>query len=276
CYQNVYPYALILSLTVELRACKTLTPHEESVTPSNKQGHLISNEFFRGTDLLKRSPSLVQDSYQEQSLKTLVRIREMVGEARFDRFLAGFHPQCDSGIDLHATSQTNEPTVQGYWSESSSPKGASSSTISPEDIQFRDQNQNLVYVGDDKSSSSENVDSSPSPKEEFVEEMQERDSAIQIIDDEQSNEVYEQQGNGIYRQEDEVDDVAIRGVIREEAYYEERENDNNEELDGAITVLEGDPLEEEVLNSVLTDDEDYNDDEDVAVADQPIRRTPRR
>ena len=310
------------------------------------------------------SKKLVQDTYQEQSLKTLVRIREMVGEARFDRFLAGFHPQCkkdfdilcqvydvnnlgDSGIDLHASSQPTDSAVQGYWSESSSAKDPTSSTISPEDIQFRDQNQNVIYLGDDKSSSSENiVDSSPSPKEED----EERDSAIQIIEDEQREGECDESAYESFRQVD-AEDVGVeneyegeRGEKLEVAIEERAVSRlDNAEVDDAIAVLEGNPLDEEVVNSgrvileteikfnedaaimmtileegnkpqeeeeyskanngsqveevepggndeqegyrvysndyvmkVLTDDEDYNDDEDVAVADQPIRRTPRR
>lgn len=131
------------------------------------------------------SKKLVQDTYQKQSLKTLVRIREMVGEARFDRFLEGFHPQCkkdfdilcqvydvrmhlgDSGIDLHVPlpgedllfEGNGSNTGHGYWCDDSTP-AAYPTAVSPEDAVFRDLNQNVVFL-DDKSSSSENMADSP-------------------------------------------------------------------------------------------------------------------
>jgi hypothetical protein len=143
------------------------------------------------------SKKLVQDTYQEQSLWALVRIREMVGEARFDRFLESFHPQCkkdfdilcqvydvgmhlgDSGIDLCVPSPADDSFVRGnalagsnsadgHWSDGSTPPlgTTSSATASPEDALLTDQNQNLIFMGG-KSSSSENMeDSSPSPKDD--------------------------------------------------------------------------------------------------------------
>lgn len=131
------------------------------------------------------SKKLVQDTYQKQSLKTLVRIREMVGEARFDRFLEGFHPQCkkdfdilcqvydvrmnlgDSGIDLHVPLPGEDLLFEGngsnsghgYWYDGSTP-AAYPTAVSPEDAVFRDLNQNVVLL-DDKSSSSENMADSP-------------------------------------------------------------------------------------------------------------------
>ncbi|XP_023721556.2 uncharacterized protein LOC111872178 isoform X2 [Cryptotermes secundus] len=131
------------------------------------------------------SKKLVQDTYQKQSLKTLVRIREMVGEARFDRFLEGFHPQCkkdfdilcqvydvrmnlgDSGIDLHVPLPGEDLLFEGngsnsghgYWYDGST-SAAYPTAVSPEDAVFRDLNQNVVIL-DDKSSSSENMADSP-------------------------------------------------------------------------------------------------------------------
>jgi hypothetical protein len=127
------------------------------------------------------SKKLVQDTYQKQSLKSLVRIREMVGEARFDRFLEGFHPQCkkdfdilcqvydvrmnlgDSGIDLHVPLPGEDLLFEGndsntghaYWSDDSTP-ATYPTAVPSEDVVFRDLNQNVIFL-DDKSSSSENM-----------------------------------------------------------------------------------------------------------------------
>lgn len=342
------------------------------------------------------SKKLVQDAYQEQSLKTLVRIREMVGEARFDRFLEGFHPQCkkdfdilcqaydvrmhlgDSGIDLHVPVTAEDPlfkvtgsnTEHGYWSDGSSP-AASPVSVSPEDTVFRDQNQNLIFVGD-KSSSSENVaDSPPCTKDDNTggnnpinkmnhltrreAEDYERDNTFDGED---------VMKNDLGRRQTFSQTAGIQGIICGRSYADEEEEEekieveieernvslleNKEREEEAVTAIEGDPLEERALNfsrvvleteikfnedaaimmtileegnalrreemnpdetgsvdqdevteyakdtgngrddegyrvynndfvmKVLTDDEDYNDDDDVTVPDQPFRRTPRR
>lgn len=344
------------------------------------------------------SKKLVQDTYQEQSLKTLVRIREMVGEARFDRFLEGFHPQCkkdfdilcqvydvrmhlgDSGIDLHVPvpaedslfKDTGSNTGHGYWSDGSSP-AASPLSISPEDTVFRDQNQNLIFVGD-KSSSSENVADSPnSPKDDNTGSMNPMNELHHLTRTE--TEKYEREDifvgeeimeNGFGKRQTFTEETAgIQGIISDRSCAGEEDEEeekllveieeravslleNKEYEEEAVTVMEGDALEEEALNfsrvvleteikfnedaaimmtileegdvlrreesnpdeigsvdqgetavyakdfetggedegyrlynnnfvmKVLTDDEDYNDDDDVAVPDQPFRRTPRR
>jgi hypothetical protein len=341
------------------------------------------------------SKKLVQDTYQEQSLKTLVRIREMVGEARFDRFLEGFHPQCkkdfdilcqvydvrmhlgDSGIDLHVPipaqdslfKGTRPNTGHGYWSNGSSP-AASPLSISPEDTVFRDQNQNLIFVGD-KSSSSENVADSPiSPKDGNTGGINSMNEVDHLTRTEAEN--YELDntfdGEGIMedgfgkRQTFSEEAAGIQGIICDRIYAEDEEGeklqveieeravsllDSKDYEEEAVTMIEGDSLDEEALNfsrvvleteikfnedaimmtileegnilqreglnpdetgsvdqdkatvyvkdigtrrddegcrvynnnfvmKVLTDDEDYNDDDDVAVPDQPFRRTPRR
>ena len=338
------------------------------------------------------SKKLVQDIYQEHSLKTLVRIREMVGEARFDRFLEGFHPQCkkdfdilcqaydvrmhlgDSGIDLHVPVTAEDPlfkgtgsnTEHGYWSDGSSP-AASPVSISPEDTVFRDQNQNLIFVGD-KSSSSENVaDSPPCTKDENTGGINPVNKMNHLTRTEAEN--YEPDGVGIMkndlgRRQTFSQTAGIQGIICDRSYADEEEEEEkiqveieerkvslleNKELEEeAVTVIEGDALDERALNfgrvvleteikfnedaaimltileegnmlrreeinpdetgsvdqdevtvyaknsgtgrddegyrvynndfvmKVLTDDEDYNDDDDVAVPDQPFRRTPRR
>ncbi|XP_069682926.1 uncharacterized protein [Periplaneta americana] len=340
------------------------------------------------------SKKLVQDTYQEQSLKTLVRIRHMVGEARFDRFLEGFHPQCkkdfdilcqvydvamnldDSGIDLHVSQPGNDALLEGcnpdgwhgYWSDVSN-RAASSSTISPEDALFRDQNQNLIIL-DDKSSSSENVaDSSPSPKDEMMDDVDQGNEGInfarndieeyghqtEIYDEEENRGGYENYVETYSEETMQINEgPAVEVMYAEdedrgehlEVEIEERaisQYENPEETEGAVTVIEGDAMDEEMLNSgrvileteikfnedaaimmtileegnkspqdeyypeesnvdqvdnnekepaaddegyrvynnnfvmkVLTDDEDYNDDDDVAVPDNPTRRTPRR
>jgi len=344
------------------------------------------------------SKKLVQDTYQEQSVKTLVRIREMVGEARFDRFLEGFHPQCkkdfdilcqvydvgmhlgDSGIDLQAPPSGEDSLLRGaapdgwssghgYWSDGSA--AASSSTVSPEDALFRDQNQNLIFLGD-KSSSSENMaDSSPSPKDDDTSDMGPMSEVSHVTrtdtDDYEPNNAY---GEGEmlkndrrnYRGTRSEEAAGIQRMIADRNYGGEEEKleveieeravslvENKEAEGGAVTVMEGDALDEEVLNfsrvileteikfdedsaimmtileegngsprgtvsldetcsvdrsraveyaekgrgsgadgegnrvynndfvmKILADDEDYNDDDDVATPDEPIRRTPRR
>jgi hypothetical protein len=347
------------------------------------------------------SKKLVQDTYQEQSLKTLVRIREMVGEARFDRFLEGFHPQCkkdfdilcqvydvrmhlgDSGIDLHVPvpaedalfKDTSLNTGHGYWSNGSSP-ASSPLSVSPADTVFRDQNQNLIFMGD-KSSSSENVADSPlSPKDENtggINPMNELNhlTRTEAVNYERDN-TFEGEGvmeNGFGKIQTFPEETAgIQGIICDRSYAEEEqeeEEDDEEKIqvkieERAVSLLEnkeyeeeavtlmGDTLDEDALNfsrvvleteikfnedaaimmtileegnvlrqeelnpdeagsfdqdeatvyakdigtggvdegcslynnnfimKVLTDDEDYNDDDDVAVPDQPFRRTPRR
>jgi hypothetical protein len=337
------------------------------------------------------SKKLVQDTYQEQSLRTLVRIREMVGEARFDRFLEGFHPQCkkdfdilcqvydvkmhlgDSGIDLHVPPPSEDSFLKGnaldgsnnehgYWSDDSSlPVGAaSSSTISPEDALLRDQNQNLIFLGD-KSSSSENIaGSSPSPKEDETDNIDPMNEVNSLSRTDIDNfELADDCGN--YREINSEKNSWIQGIISDRSYAEENEKlevevegravsvlSNKTNTKGAMTVLSEDALDEDVLNfsrvileteikfneeaaitmtileegnrspeekfyldetgtvshgeeteyaeergtgaddygyrmynndfvmKVLTDDEDYNDDDDVAMPDQPVRRTPRR
>lgn len=342
------------------------------------------------------SKKLVQDAYQEQSLKTLVRIREMVGEARFDRFLEGFHPQCkkdfdilcqaydvrmhlgDSGIDLHVPVTAEDPlfkgtgskTGQGYSSDGSSP-AASPVSISPEDTVFRDQNQNLIFVGD-KSSSSENVaDSPPCTKDNNtgginpIYKMNHL-TRTENVDYERDN-TFDGEGlmkNDLGRRQTLSETAGIQRIICDRSYADEDEEEekiqveieerkvslleNKEREEEALTMIEGDAMDERALNfsrivleteikfnedaaimmtileegnmlrreemnldetgsvdqdevtvyakdtgtgmddegymvynndfvmKVLTDDEDYNDDDDVAVQDQPFRRTPRR
>jgi len=342
------------------------------------------------------SKKLVQDTYQEQSLKTLVRIREMVGEARFDRFLEGFHPQCktdfdilcqaydvrmhlgDSGIDLHGPVTVEDPlfkgtgsnTEHGYWSDGSSP-AASPVSISPEDAVFRDQNQNLIFVGD-KSSSSENVaDSPPCTKNNNTGGINPTNKMNHLTrtgaEDYERGNTFDGEGlmkNDLGRRQTFSETAGIQEIICDRSYADEEEEEekiqveierrevsvleNKEREEEAVTVIEGDALDERALNfgrvvleteikfnedaaimmtvleegnmlrreemnldetgsvdqdevtvyakdtgtgmddegyrvynndfvmKVLTDDEDYNDDDDVAVPDQPFRRTPRR
>jgi hypothetical protein len=321
----------------------------------------------------------------------------MVGEARFDRFLEGFHPQCkkdfdilckvydvrmhlfDSGIDLHVPVIADDPlfkdtgsnTGHGYWSDGSSP-AASPVSISPEDTVFRDQNQNLIFVGD-KSSSSENVaDSPPCPKVDST-------GSINLInkinhltrqeaEDYERDDTFDVDGimkKDLGKKQTFSETAGIQGIIRDSSYaYEEEEEEekiqveieemkvslleNKEREKEAMTVIEGAALDKRTLDfsrvvleteikfnedaaimmtileepnmlrreeinpdetgsfdqdemtvyakdietggndegyrvynnnfvmKVLTDDEDYNDDDDVAVPDQPFRRTPRR
>ena len=342
------------------------------------------------------SKKLVQDTYQEQSLKTLVRIREMVGEARFDRFLEGFHPQCkkdfdilcqaydvrmhlgDSGIDLHVPVTAEDPlckgtssnTGHGYWSDGSSP-AASPVSISPDDTVLRDQNQNLVFVGD-KSSSSENVaDSPPCTKNDSTGGINKINKMTRLTrteaQDYEGDNNFDGEGimkNDLGRRQMFSETAGIQGIICDRSYADEEEEEEkiqveieerklsvleNKEREGEmVTLSEGDVLDERALNfsrvvleteikfnedaaimmtileegnmlrreemnldeigsvdqeevtlyatdtgtgrddegyrvynndfvmKVLTDDEDYNDDDDVAVPDQPFRRTPRR
>lgn len=341
------------------------------------------------------SKKLVQDTYQEQSLKTLVRIREMVGEARFDRFLEGFHPHCkkdfdilcqaydvrihlgDSGIDLHVPVTAEDPlfkgpglnTGHGYWSDGSSPADSPVS-ISPEDTVFRDQNQNVIFVGD-KSSSSENVaDSPPCTKDDNTGGINPINKMNHLTrtdaEDYEQDNTFDGEGimkNDLGRRQTFSETAGIQGIICDRSYPNEEEEEekiqveieerkvslleNNEREEEAVTVIEGDALDERALNfsrivleteikfnedaaimmtileegtmlrqeelnldetgsvdqdevtvyakdtgtgrdeegyrvyndfvmKVLTDDEDYNDDDDVAVPDQPFRRTPRR
>ncbi|XP_068085241.1 TOG array regulator of axonemal microtubules protein 1 [Anabrus simplex] len=117
------------------------------------------------------SKRLVQVTYQEQALRTLVKIRDMVGDAKFDRFLEGFHPQCkrdfdilcqvyevrpsslgDSGIDLQLISgaedfQLPDEQGSGYWSDESSPAAPTTSSTPPsEDSMYRgDADRDPVY-----------------------------------------------------------------------------------------------------------------------------------
>ena len=346
------------------------------------------------------SKKLVQDTYQEQSLKTLVRIREMVGEARFDRFLEGFHPQCkkdfdilcqvydvrmhlgDSGIDLHVPVTAEDPlfkgtgsnTEHGYWSDGSSPV-ASPSSMSPEDAVFRDQNQNLIFLGE-KSSSSENVADSPlPPKDDNAGGINPANNMNHLTRTEAEHYERGSTFGGECMMENDPgkrptfsETAGIQGIIRDGTYADEEEEEeeeeekirveveernmslleNKEREEEALTVIEGDALDERALSfsrvvleteikfnedaaiimtiseegntirreelnpdetgsvdqdevkvyakdigtgeddeeyrvynndfvmKVLTDDEDYNDDDDVAVPDQPFRRTPRR
>lgn len=347
------------------------------------------------------SKKLVHDTYQEQSLKTLVRIREMVGETRFDRFLEGFHPQCkkdfdilcqvydvrmhlgDSGIDLHVPPPAEDSFLKGnsldssnsghgYWSDGSTPPlGATSSSImSPEDALLRDQNQNLIFLGD-KSGSSENIVDSPSPKDDAtgnVDLMNEVDrfSTEDIENCERDNSygevgIIDNNECGNYREVYSEKNAGIQGIIADRRYTDENEEleveideravsllAHKEDTNETLTVMAGDALDDDVLHfsrvileteikfnedaaimmtileegnrspeekffhgetaladqgeeteyaegsgtgvdnegyrvynndfvmKVLTDDEDYNDDDDVAVSDQPVRRTPRR
>lgn len=342
------------------------------------------------------SKKLVQDTYQEHSLKTLVRIREMVGEARFDRFLEGFHPQCkkdfdilcqaydvrmhlgDSGIDLHVPVTAEDPlfkgtgsnTEHGYWSDGSSP-AASPVSISPEDTVFRDQNQNLIFVGD-KSSSSENVAASPPcTKDDNTGGINPKNKMNRLTrteaEDYEPDNTFDGEGimkNDLGRRQTFSQTAGIQGIICDRSYADEEDEEekiqveieerkvslleNKEHEEETVTVIEGDALDERTLNfsrvvleteikfnedaaimmtileeenmlrreemnpdetgsvdqddvnvyaketgterddegyrlynndfvmKVLTDDEDYNDDDDVAVPDQPFRRTPRR
>jgi hypothetical protein len=321
------------------------------------------------------SKKLVQDTYQKQSLKTLVKIREMVGEARFDRFLEGFHPQCkkdfdilcqvyevkmslgDSGIDLHVPLPGEDLLFEGndsntghsYWSDESTP-AVCPTTISSEDAVFRDLNQNVVFL-DDKSSSSDNMADeaggmgSMDRLTEAVHEECGRDEGIET-GYRHFREMYSGQTSGI-QVVSSGGNYAEGGGENLELAIEDRPLSLSESKDyeeKSVTVMEADPLEEGTPNfsrvvleteiklnedaaimmsileedntspqdelydgtdavnndeeypedkepvsydeyrmynnnfvmKILTDDEDYNDDEDVAVPDEPIRRTPRR
>jgi hypothetical protein len=320
------------------------------------------------------SKKLVQDTYQKQSLKTLVKIREMVGEARFDRFLEGFHPQCkkdfdilcqvydvrmnlgDSGIDLHVPLPGEDLLFEGndsntghsYWSDDSTP-AVYPRTISPEDAVFRDLNQNVVFL-DDKSSSSDNMPDETDgvgSVNHLTETVTEKCGRGEAIESGYRNfrELYSGQTSAIQGVSSDRN-YAENGGENLELEIEERSvspSENKDYEEKSVAVMEADPLEEGTVNfsrvvleteiklneeaaimmsileerntspqeelsdetgavsngeeypedkepaaydeyrmynnfimKILTDDEDYNDDDDVAVPDQPIRRTPRR